>query len=79
LQQPQELAIYILAELEKMKFTQEMLTKKISTHKSESVLLKTKIPVHITYLTAFEDSTGSHIRLLNDVYKHDSLLVSLLK
>ena len=79
LQQPQELAIYILAELEKMKFTQEVLTKKISTHKTESVMLKTKIPVHITYLTTFEDSTRSHIRLLNDVYKHDSLLVSMLK
>ncbi len=77
-QKPQEMAIYILSVLEKKNFDQTKLSAKIKTHKTESVSLSTKIPVIITYLTAFEDSTGSHIRLLNDVYHHDEQLISML-
>ncbi len=77
-QKPQEMAIYILSVLEKKNFDQTKLSAKIKTHKTESVSLSTKIPVTITYLTAFEDSTGSHIRLLNDVYHHDEQLISML-
>ena len=79
LEHPQELALFILSNIEKADYDSEKLTQKIQTHKTQWISLKTKIPVHITYLTAFEDSTQTHLRLLEDVYKHDSLLISLMK
>ena len=78
LQQPREMAIYILAELEKKRYTEEKLDSIIETHKTRWELLKTKIPVHITYLTAFEDTTGKHIRFTRDIYNRDEKLISLL-
>lgn len=79
LQRPQEMAVYILSELEKKKYTPGRLDSVISTHKTRWEVLKTKIPVHITYLTAFEDTTGKHIRFTRDVYHRDDKLISLLK
>ncbi len=67
-QQPQEMAIYILSQIEKINFTQGKLDTLIATHKSRWELLKTKIPVHIAYLTAFEDSTGKHIQFFKETY-----------
>ncbi len=78
LQQPREMAIYILSELEKKRYTEDKLDSMIETHKTRWELLKTKIPVHITYLTAFEDSTGKHIRFTRDIYHRDEKLISLL-
>lgn len=78
LQQPQQMAIYILSQLEKRDFDQARLDSLIQTHKTRWEVLKTKIPVHIVYLTAFEDTTGHHIRFVKDIYKRDSALVSLL-
>ncbi len=78
LHQPQELALYILSQLEKLRYTQGRLDTIISTHKSRWEILKNKIPVHIAYLTAFEDSTGSHIRYLGDIYQRDGKLMSAL-
>jgi L,D-transpeptidase YcbB len=74
LQRPKELAIYIFSEIEHEKFDSVKLKDKILTHKTEYDILKTKIPVHIAYLTAFQDTTGSHLRFLPDIYKHDSVL-----
>ena len=37
-----------------------------------------RIPVHIVYLTAFEDETGSHVRLLPDIYGRDKKLLAAL-
>jgi murein L,D-transpeptidase YcbB/YkuD len=41
-------------------------------------VLANKIPVHITYLTAFEDTTGQHIHFIKDVYHRDDKLISML-
>ncbi len=79
LQQPREMAIYILSDLEKKRYTQERLDSMIETHKTRWELLKTKIPVHITYLTAFEDTTGKHIQFARDIYHRDDKLISLLR
>lgn len=78
LQKPQPLALYILGELEKKNYTQERLDSMIKTHKTRWEVLKNQIPVHIVYLTAFEDTTGQHIRFIPDVYKRDDKLISLL-
>jgi murein L,D-transpeptidase YcbB/YkuD len=79
LQEPQQMALYILTEIEKRNFTQGKLDSIIETHKTRWEYLKTKIPVHIAYLTAFEDTTGKHIRFVKDVYHRDEKLISMLK
>ena len=79
LQQPREMAIYILSELEKKRYTEDRLDSMIETHKTRWELLKTKIPVHIAYLTAFEDTTGKHIQFTRDIYHRDDKLISLLR
>lgn len=79
LQQPQELAIYILSQLEGKRYDQDRLDSVIQTHKTRWEIMKTKIPVHIVYLTNFEDTTGKHLKFINDVYGRDPLLISLLK
>ena len=79
LQYPQEMAIYILSELEKKRYTRDRLDSVIDTHKTRWEVLKTKIPVHITYLTAFEDTTGKHIQFTRDIYHRDDQLISALK
>ncbi len=79
-QQPQEMALYILGELEKREsYTQGRLDTMIATHKTKWETLKTKIPVFITYLTAFEDSTSSHVKFTRDIYLRDEKLIALLK
>ena len=78
LQQPQEMAVYILSEIEKRKFTSETLDNIIETEKTRWEVLKTKIPVHIAYLTAFEDSTGKHLQFARDIYHRDDKLILLL-
>ncbi len=78
--EPQEMALFILAELEEKKnYTQGRLDTIISTHKTKSESLKTKIPVYITYLTAFEDSTGKHLQFARDIYQRDEKLMALMK
>jgi murein L,D-transpeptidase YcbB/YkuD len=77
-QQPQEMAVYILSEIEKKYFTIGKLDTIISTEKTRWEVLKTKIPVHIAYLTAFEDTTGKHIQFTRDIYHRDDKLISLL-
>jgi L,D-transpeptidase YcbB len=74
---PQELALYILGDLEKKEaYTQGRLDTIISTHKTRSVSLKQKIPVFITYLTVYEDSTGRHLQFVRDVYNRDEKLLA---
>jgi murein L,D-transpeptidase YcbB/YkuD len=79
LQQPQQLALYILGQLEGKRYDQARLDSIIETHKTRWEIMKTKIPVHIVYLTNFEDTTGKHIRFINDVYGRDLPLISMLK
>ncbi len=75
---PQEMALYILGQLEKKKIDQDKLDSIIETHKTQWNVLSNKIPVHITYLTAFEDTTGQHINFINDVYHRDNKLIALM-
>ncbi|WP_165836308.1 L,D-transpeptidase family protein [Taibaiella soli] len=80
LQKPRELAEYILTELEgRNRFGQPYIDTLVQTHKTRYEILKNKIPVHIVYLTAFEDSTGKQIRFLRDVYGRDAKLLSLMQ
>lgn len=79
LHHPQEMALFIFNEIENQKFTQGKLDTVIKTHKTQWHVLKHKMPVYITYLTAFEDTTGSHIRYTRDIYKRDEKLIALLK
>lgn len=79
LQHPQEMAVFILSQLEERKnFTSGRLDTIIETHKTRWEILKNKIPVHITYLTAFDDSTGKHIQFARDIYNRDEKLISVL-
>ena len=67
-----------MSELEKKDFTQGKLDSIIDTHKTQWRILSHKIPVHIAYLTAFEDTTGTHINFARDVYHRDEKLISML-
>ena len=78
LQQPKEMAVFVLSELEQKKFSMDDLDSIVKTHKTQWRLLSHKIPVHITYLTAFEDTTGTHINFVKDIYGRDGKLISLL-
>jgi murein L,D-transpeptidase YcbB/YkuD len=80
LQHPQEMALYILSEIEHKKyFTQGKLDTIIDTHKTRWEVLKTKIPVHIAYLTAFEDTTGKHLQFTRDIYGRDVKLIAAMQ
>jgi murein L,D-transpeptidase YcbB/YkuD len=79
LQQPRELAEFIFTQLESNeKFSREHIDSMVATHKTKYEPLKNKIPVHIVYLTTFEDSTGTQLRFLSDVYKRDAKLMALM-
>lgn len=77
--EPRELALYILAEMEnKKQYTQGRLDTLISGHKTKWENLKNKIPVYITYLTAFEDATTEHVLFTRDIYERDAKLMALM-
>ena len=79
LQYPKEMAIYILSDMEKKKnYTPGRLDSMIATHKTRWEILRTKIPVHIAYLTAYADTTGKHVQFMRDIYFRDDKLISLL-
>lgn len=79
LEQPQEMALYILGDLEKKRYTQDRLDSVIRTHKTRWEILKNKIPVHIVYLTNFEDTNGRHLRYLRDIYGRNDKLIAAMK
>ncbi len=77
--EPQEMALYILSQLEeKTNYTQGKLDTMIGTHKTKWETLKNKIPVFITYLTAFEDQSGAHLLFTRDIYQRDEKLMALM-
>ncbi|MBC7555173.1 MAG: L,D-transpeptidase family protein [Taibaiella sp.] len=78
LKYPQEMALYILGELEKKKIDQPKLDSIIQTHVTQWNILSNKIPVHIAYLTAFEDTLGQHINFTRDIYRRDGKLIALM-
>lgn len=78
-QKPKEMAEFILTEMEGKRYPISRIDSVITTKKTRYEVLKNKIPVHIVYLTAFEDTTGTQIRLLTDVYRRDRKLQALLQ
>ena len=66
-QNPREFAAVLLG------WDQEEVAKHIETPKSETVRLKQKIPVHLTYFTAWPDATGK-IRYFDDIYARDKAM-----
>jgi murein L,D-transpeptidase YcbB/YkuD len=66
-QNPREFAAVILG------WDQAAVDKNIATPKSEAVRLKEKIPVHLTYFTAWPDETGN-MRYFEDIYGRDKAM-----
>ena len=79
IEKPREFAEFILAYLERKNFTSGKIDTLIKTHKTKYEMLTHKIPVHIVYLTALQDSSGNHIRFYNDIYHRDAKLKALLQ
>jgi murein L,D-transpeptidase YcbB/YkuD len=79
-EKPREFAEFILRDIDgKQRFDQYTIDSIIQTRKTRWEILKTKIPVHIVYLTAMEDSTGNHVRLVQDIYSRDAKLLAMLR
>jgi murein L,D-transpeptidase YcbB/YkuD len=77
-QKPKEMAEFILATLEGKRYTRERIDSVIETHKTRYEVLKNRIPVHVVYLTAFEDSSNTRVHLIYDMYKRDVKLKAAL-
>lgn len=75
---PKDFAQFILSDLEGRNFNREIIDSIIQTRRTRFENLKNKIPVHLIYLTAFEDTTGQHLRFLPDIYKLDQKLIAAL-
>lgn len=79
LERPRELAEFILRDINgKDKYDQFTIDSIIQVRKTKFVELNNKIPVHIVYLTAMEDVSGNHVRLVQDIYGRDKKLMKLL-
>lgn len=78
LQHPKDLARYILSEMEGKNYDPVKLDSVIATRRTTSENLKKKIPVHIVYLTAWNDDEESHIRFARDFYKRDAKLMAAI-
>jgi len=64
---PREFAEVVLG------WDREMIDRETDSRKSQSVVLKQKLPVHITYFTAWPDSSGK-MNYFNDVYERDEAM-----
>lgn len=78
LQKPKELAIYILSEIEQKRFQDSKLDSMIKGRKTTYEVLQHKIPVHIIYLTAWQNADGENLRLARDFYRRDKKLMETL-
>lgn len=77
-QHPRDMATYILSgwnQVDGRHYVDSLLTKT----KMVFVPLKEKLPVHILYLTATQDSTKQGVLFLNDLYSKDDTLAQLLR
>ncbi len=70
-QNPREFAVAILG------WDRARVDKETDSRKSQSIPLPQKIPVHITYFTAWPDSTGK-ISYFNDMYERDETIEKAL-
>ena len=55
----------------------EKIDRETDSRKSQSVVLSQKIPVHITYFTAWPDSSGK-MSYFNDMYERDEAMEKAL-
>ncbi len=79
-QQPRELAEYILSEVDgKRSYNRETIDSLIRTQKTKFINITNDIPVHIVYFTAFENAGNNGIRFSRDIYQRDLKLINLLK
>jgi murein L,D-transpeptidase YcbB/YkuD len=70
-QNPREFATVLLG-WDRTKVDQET-----DSHKSQSIALSQKVPVHITYFTAWPDSSGK-MNYFNDIYERDEAMEKAL-
>jgi murein L,D-transpeptidase YcbB/YkuD len=70
-QNPREFAEVILG------WDRDKIDRETDSRKSQSVVLSQKIPVHITYFTAWPDSSGK-MSYFNDVYERDEAMEKAL-
>ena len=63
-QNPRDFAAMVLG------WSPEDVAKRVTSKHSETIRLKTKIPVHITYFTAWPDESGNML-YFNDIYGRD--------
>ncbi len=70
-QNPREFAEVILG------WDREKIDRETDSRKSQSVVLRQKVPVHITYFTAWPDSSGK-MSYFNDVYERDEAMEKAL-
>jgi murein L,D-transpeptidase YcbB/YkuD len=78
-QNPMEMAEYILYTLQnKQQYTAGRLDSMTRTKRTRWEPLKNKIPVYITYLTAYQDTTAARIRFVKDIYNRDAKLIAMM-
>jgi murein L,D-transpeptidase YcbB/YkuD len=70
-QKPREFATVLLG-WDRTKVDQET-----DSHKNQSIALSQKVPVHITYFTAWPDSSGK-MNYFNDIYERDEAMEKAL-
>ena len=77
-QKPKEFAEFILSRVDGQdEFDPYYIDSIISTRVTKFENLRSELPVHIVYLTAFEDGAGG-VRFTDDIYKKDKKLMALL-
>jgi murein L,D-transpeptidase YcbB/YkuD len=75
-EKPTELAKYLLRD--NNRWSEETIKEAMQQDKPETVKLPRKVPVFITYLTAYADDQG-RLNLREDIYGHDSKQLSFLE
>jgi len=73
-QDPERLAEVLLGD---QGWTMEKIQAQIATGQKKVVNLKTKVPVHVTYLTAWVNKDGT-VHFRNDVYDRDPQLAAAM-
>lgn len=58
--------------------SRKTINKKIGSRRNQTVVLKSKIPVHVTYFTMWSNKDGS-ISYFNDIYGHDKKVIAALE
>lgn len=75
IQHPRQMAEYILSDIEGRHYTQEKIDSVIRTGKTKWEGVKSKLPVHIVYLTAIE-TADKQTRFTRDLYHKDAALIN---